>query len=58
MPSQTRFCDALDDRVVDLAVRRVAPPDQHVGLGQPLLGQPVLGLLQRGGGRLDALVLR
>ena len=42
---------ALDDRVVDLAVGRVAPPEQHVGLGEPLLGQPVLRLLQRRGGR-------
>ena len=47
MPCQTRAGDALDDRVVDLVVRRVAPPEQHVGLVELLLGQAVLGILQR-----------
>ena len=47
----------LDDLVLDLAMRGVAPPQQHVGLGEPRLGQPVLGLLQRRGRRLDRLVL-
>ena len=42
---------ALDDGVLDLAVRGVAPPQQHVGLGEPRLGQPMLGLLQRRGRR-------
>ena len=42
---------ALDDCVGDIAMRGVAPPEKHVGLGEPRLGQAVLGLLQRGGRR-------
>ena len=35
--------DALDDLVVDRAVILVAPPEQHVGLGQPLSLRPCSG---------------
>ena len=37
------------DLVGDLAVRLVAPPDQHVGGVEPGLGQAVLGLVEGGG---------
>ena len=37
---------ALDDLVGDVAMRRMAPPEQHIGCGQTLGGQAVLGLLQ------------
>ena len=49
--------NALDDGVLDLAVRGMAPPDEHVGLGQAFLGQAVLGILQDDGPGLDVLVL-
>ena len=39
----------VDDRVVDVAVRGVTPPGEHVGVGEHLLGQAVLLLLQPGG---------
>ncbi len=39
--------DAVHHRVGHLLVRRVAPPQQHVRLFQPLLAQAVLRLLQR-----------
>jgi len=38
--------DAFDDFVGDLVVCRVTPPDQHIGRGKPLLGQPVLGVVE------------
>ncbi|MNL24963.1 hypothetical protein D3C87_1464190 [compost metagenome] len=43
------FHHALDDDIVDLVMRSVTPPDQHIGLGQNSLGQAVFGLLQRRG---------
>ena len=45
----------LDDAVVDLAVGLVAPPDQHVGGVEPVLGQAVLGLVEGRGRDLDAV---
>jgi hypothetical protein len=45
-PGQHVPLHPLDDRVVDVTVRGVPPPGEYVGLGQDLLGQPVLGLLQ------------
>ena len=39
---------AVHDFVLDLAVGHVAPPVQDVGVVEHLLGQPVLGLVQRG----------
>ena len=41
----TRFVHARDHRVVDLVVRGVAPPGEHVGPGEHLLAETVLGLL-------------
>ena len=49
--------DALDDGVVDLVVGGMAPPQQHVGLGEPGLGAAVLGLLQGRRGGDDVAVL-
>ena len=40
--------DALDDRVGHLVVGDVAPPGQDVGRGENLVGQAVLGLVERG----------
>ena len=45
----------LDDLVGDLRVRRVPPPDEDVGARQHLLGQAVLGVVQRGGADGDAV---
>ena len=42
--------DAFHDRLGDLVVGQVTPPRQHIRLGQALLGQAMLGLLQRRGG--------
>ena len=42
--------DPLDDIVGDLAVRGVAPPDQDVQVVEHLLGQAVLGFVERRGG--------
>ena len=42
--------DPLDDIVGDLAVRGVAPPNQDVQVVEHLLGQAVLGFVERGGG--------
>jgi putrescine oxidase len=44
-----RVLDPVDDRVVDLVVRYVAPPRQHVGGVDDGSAQPVLGLLERRG---------
>ena len=41
--------DALDDLIIDIAMGRVTPPDQHIGLFEYLVGQAVLGILQRRG---------
>ena len=48
---------ALDDLVGDLAMGGMAPPEQHVGRGEALGGQAVLGLLERRGRGLDPAVL-
>ncbi len=48
---------ALDDLVVHLPVRGVAPPGQHVGGGERLLAQTVVGLLERRATRRDAVRL-
>ena len=47
---------ALDNLVLDVAMRGMAPPQEHVGRCQPLLGKAMLGLLQRRRGCLDGLV--
>ena len=47
--------DALDDLVGDLAVGGVAPPGEDVGLGEHLLGQAVLGVVERRGAHDGAL---
>ena len=52
MPSSTRLLHAIDDLVLDALVGRMAPPGQHVGLGQHFVRQPVLRLLERGDARL------
>ena len=44
---------ALDDGLIDLAMRLVAPPQQHVGLGKALLGQAMLGHVEGCGRNLD-----
>ena len=49
IPSQTCRCTRSTTCVGDLAMRRVTPPEEHVGLGEPRVGQAVLGLLQRRG---------
>ena len=46
---------ALDDLVGDFPVGGVAPPDEHVGGGEDLFGEPVLWLVQRGGRDLGAI---
>ena len=46
MPDEHVPVHALDDLVGDLVVRRVPPPGEHVGLGQHLLGQPVLRVVE------------
>ena len=38
----------FDDLVGDVAVGGVPPPDQDVGVGEDLLGEPVLRLGERG----------
>ena len=49
---------ALGDGVIDEVVRRMAPPDEHVGLVQLRLGHAVLGILQGHSGGLDVAVFR
>ncbi|MNV82077.1 hypothetical protein D3C71_1757900 [compost metagenome] len=44
---------ALHDLVTDRTVILVPPPQKHVGVGQPLLGQAMFRLLQRRRRRLD-----
>ena len=46
--------DPLDNGVVHLAVRQVAPPGEHVGLLQDIRGQAVLRLIQGRGAGLEA----
>ena len=53
-PAQDGDLHAVDDGVGDLLVRDVAPPDEHVGGVEDLLGQPVFGDLQRRGADLGA----
>jgi hypothetical protein len=48
-PCQDAGLDLGDDLIVNLAVSHMAPPDQHIGISQHLIGQPVLRLIQRGG---------
>ena len=48
MPGQHVPVHPLDDLVGHLGVGGVPPPDQHVGAGEHLLGEPVLGLVERG----------
>jgi hypothetical protein len=47
--AEHRAVHALDDRVVDLVVRAMSPPGEHVRLLQHRRRQAVLGLVQRGG---------
>ena len=51
-PAEDRVLHAVDDRVVDLVVGDVAPPEQHVGGVDDLLRQAVLRLLERRRGHL------
>jgi hypothetical protein len=51
MPSQTRLATRSTTASLHGAVVLVAPPEEHVRLGKPRLGQAVLGLLQGGGAR-------
>ncbi len=46
MPAEDGVLHAVDDRVVDLVVGDVAPPEQDVGRVHDVLREPVLGLLQ------------
>ena len=48
-PVQDPLLDPLDHLVGDLVVVHVPPPDQDVGVGEHLLGEPVLRLVERGG---------
>ena len=45
--------DSRDDLVVHLAMRAMAPPGQHVGAGEDLFAEPMLGLLKCGCPGLD-----
>ena len=45
--------DAVHDLVADLAVGHVAPPGEHIGLGQHLLGQPMLRFVEGSGAHLE-----
>ena len=42
------LADALHQTVVHLMVRHVTPPEQYVGLVQHLIGQTLVGVVQRG----------
>ena len=42
-PTQDVLVHPLDDRIGDVTVPDVPPPEQHLGVGQRLLGQAVLG---------------
>src|SRR5699024_11384680 len=46
---------ALGDLVGDLLVRHVPPPGEHVGAGQRLLAEAVLGVVEQGDAGADAL---
>src|SRR5690625_4612642 len=39
--------DALNNRVFDLVVTYVPPPQENIGGSQSFLGQPVLGICER-----------
>ena len=45
---QNAVAHARDDRVVDLLVRLMPPPGQHIGFSQHVLGEAMIRLLQRG----------
>ena len=47
MPPSTASLHPVDDRVVDLVVRDVPPPGEHVGVVEHVLREAVLGLLER-----------
>ena len=53
MPSQTRFCTRSTMASLDLAMAHVAPPEQHIGIFQALLGQAMFRHVQRGGFKGD-----
>ena len=46
-PVEDPALDPIDDGVGDLGVGGMAPPGQDVGRGEDLLGQAVLGLVER-----------
>ena len=56
MPSQTRSWTRSTISSFDLAMRRVPPPDEHVGLRQPLACQAMFRLVERRG-RGDSIAL-
>ncbi|MFN8661941.1 MAG: hypothetical protein U0075_08620 [Thermomicrobiales bacterium] len=48
---------ATNDLVRDVIVVHVAPPHQHIGVGQPIHGQSVLRLIEGRGADLEGQVL-
>ena len=46
MPSSTRLLNAVDNLVADFTVRFVAPPDQHIGVVEDVLGQAVIRFIE------------
>src|SRR5579859_5788968 len=49
--------DAPDDVVADLVVRQVAPPGEHIGLGQYTCAEPLLWIVERGSAHAGQAVL-
>ncbi len=47
-PFQHARLDPVDDGVADIPVRHVPPPEEHIGVRQHLIRQPVVRLIQRG----------
>src|SRR4051812_24312901 len=56
--AQDSALDALDHGVIHLLVRLVAPPEEHVSGLQHSLGEPVLGLVERGDAGGKAVLLQ
>ena len=50
---QDAFLDAVDERVLDLVVAAVAPPEEHVGLLQQVLREPLLRHVEGDGRDLE-----
>ena len=56
MPAEHVLPHPLDDLVGDLVVGDVPPPEQHVGLGEHLLAEAVLGVGEGRGADVGVVV--